>query len=75
MPANPSLQVQEGLSHLGQSEVSKSTSAKRKLWNPESVETVLALQVASYAMLAIRIRKESPGCNLLPQPKWAVPPN
>jgi len=45
--------------------------------NPESVETVPALQVASYAMLLLatfRIRKESPSCDLLPQPKWAVPP-
>ena len=43
--------------------------------HPQSVHSVPALQVASYAMLllaTIAISKE-PGCDLMPAPKWAAP--
>jgi hypothetical protein len=44
--------------------------------NPESVETVPAFQVASYAMLLLamlHVCQASPTGNVLPSPKWAAP--
>jgi hypothetical protein len=43
--------------------------------NPHSVEDVPALQVASYSMLLLATiaATQSPGCDLLPTPKWAAP--
>jgi hypothetical protein len=39
--------------------------------NAASVDSVPALQVASYSMLLLAISQE-PGCDLLPRPKWSA---